>query len=222
MFVVLEEMIYVLSCESFDNIFKVKTNFNPESIFSLSNDNQNDIISYPGEDVGSIIITDISIDSSIKLKCHRHKIKSISLSNNGLFVCTSSINNSHIRIFKTTKENNENIENKLNETYIDLKISSFFEKFLNGLEIYSICFSKDNKYLAYTCKNYLLCIINIENKGNPTLLTFKKSFDEKQICFFRDNDNLIIISYKQLFKEFKRKSDENTYSIIKDDKFLLN
>ena len=145
-FVVLENRINVLKFVSLQKILNVETCSNLKGIIAVSSDQNYNIIAYPDIEKGSVKVKNTETNCCVTIKAHNGSIAFIALNSNGSFVATASEKGTIIRIYRT--DNGQLIQE--------------VRRGRECAEIYSICFSQNNKFLACSSDRGTIHIFSLD------------------------------------------------------------
>ena len=149
------------------NIYTLETYNNLKGIVAVTSDQKYNIIAYPDREKGTIKVMNTDNNTSITIKAHTGNIAFISLNSDGLLVATASEKGTLIRIFRS--DTGENIQ--------EVRRGKDFA------EIYSICFSHNNQFLACSSDRGTIHIFSLD-KVNEKIKDLKKKELEYYILIY--------------------------------------
>jgi WD40 repeat protein len=149
-FVVTEDKIYIFNFNTLEILQSLETKNNTKGIISISL-NENNIIAYPGKEIGSVQIKDLDNKQYDRIiKAHKGPINFLQLNKDGTILATASDKGTLVRLFDTSTGN----------TLQELRRGT------ENAEIYSIAFDNTNRFLAVSSdrKTVHIFIINKEKE----------------------------------------------------------
>ncbi len=147
---VLPKKIYIFNFNTLEILQSLETKNNTKGIISISL-NENNIIAYPGKEIGSVQIKDLDNKQYDRIiKAHKGPINFLQLNKDGTILATASDKGTLVRLFDTSTGN----------TLQELRRGT------ENAEIYSIAFDNTNRFLAVSSdrKTVHIFIINKEKE----------------------------------------------------------
>ena len=196
LFIITEKNITVFSQGNWEKLETIKTYENKNGIFGISLDPKLNIIAYPSQDIGKIIIKNFDEKKDDKcitkeINAHQTEVTALVMNNDASLLASASMKGTIIKIFKT-------------------KDSSLIQELRRGTEpanIYSLAFDYSSEYLACSSNKGTVHIFNVKNDDNNEVHNQKSIFGNVISFFGIQNEYLNSEwSFAQLRLTFNGKS----------------
>ena len=149
LFVVSKYNITVFSMSNFELLDKLDTINNTNGIMASAMDTKINIIAYPDNSIGKVIIKDYDNNKlkDISIRAHDNFINTLTMNKEGSLLATASVKGTLIRIFNTTTGN----------------LTQELRRGTENAEIYSLAFDYNSTHLCCSSNRGTVHIFNIKN-----------------------------------------------------------
>ena len=193
-FLICENNIVVFTLGNYEKIDNIKTSFNKNGIFGISSDPQTNIISYPSNEVGKIIIKNYDEKkdgnyTTLKINAHQSEIVALVMNYDGSLVASASGKGTLIKIFRVK----------------DGAIIQELRRGTEAAEIYSLAFDFKSMHIACSSNKGTIHIFNVKNEENNETQNQKSIFGTVVSFFGIQNEYLnsewSFAQYRLTYKE---------------------